>query len=331
MSLDQERQSRRDRVPVTEPGPSHSVPCKALRGPVGIRHGVRQMANKLRDQENVMDMLDNLRVEYGGNRRADGTLEVWWPLPTEGRCHPVLHAMILRAQNYFYTRGLLGVRPDGVIDPGGRTQALIMQHSGARMPHAMVNPMALAKAAVPLAIQWATGANTYLIRYKAWRLADRAFDFDPTAANVHLHLDSLGPGEVGRRIDEWVQNYQLLQRTLFNPDGVFVAASREEALAARNEMNCWGQAVPAWARPNDHIWFGPDMLGLGLKCRAAILLHEGGHYIRAKIGHQGGERGDEYDNQSADEALTSAYVCANFATHATTGIDERYGLARPSE
>ena len=46
----------------------------------------------------------------------------------------------------------------------------------------------------------------------------------------------------------------------------------------------------------------------------------------------------EYERQNrddrkelADQALTSAYVCANFATHASIGRDERFGLARPSE
>jgi hypothetical protein len=90
--------------------------------------------------------------------------------------------------------------------------------------------------------------------------------------------------------------------------------------------------IPAWARANAKIWFGPDMIGLGPKCKAAILIHEAGHYIRMKIGHQGGERGPACDNQSADQALTSAYVCANFATHAATGRDERFASpARSSD
>src|SRR5262245_11330489 len=281
-----------------------------------------------------MDMLDKLRTKFGGNRKEDGTLEVFWPLPFEGKCDIILFTVILRVQTFFYSKGLLGFHPDGVIDPGGRTEQLIQQFSGHEPPFPASDPKEIAKTAIPLALQWARGACNYLLSYKLWRLSNQPgppVTLDVRPAQVHLHLHDLGARECLSRIEEWMENYQLISKALYRADYVFVRASREEALAAYNRMKCWGQRVPAWASANEHMWFGPDMLGLGPKCMAAILLHEGGHYIRQKIGHQGGERGPAYDNQSADQALTSAYVCANFATHATTGRDERFGLARPSE
>jgi hypothetical protein len=333
MPVDYEYQSRRDR-PEPETGPSGAARFKALRGPVGIRHGTQQVANKLPDQRAVMDMLDKLRTDFGGNRKGDGTFDVLWPPAVEGKCHIALFTVILRVQTYFYSEGLLGFHPDGVIDSGGRTEQLIQHYSGEEPPFPASDPKEIAKSAIPLALQWARGASNYLLTYKLWRLSNQPTppgNFDPTAANIHLHLDGLGTRDIVVRVDEWMENYQLIAKALVKADDVFVRATREEALEARNTMDCWGVGVPAWAIANEHIWFGPDMLGLGPKCKAAILLHEGGHYIRDKIGHQGGERGPDYDNQSADDALTSAYVCANFATHATTGRDERFGLARADE
>jgi hypothetical protein len=182
-----------------------------------------------------------------------------------------------------------------------------------------------------VASQWVQGASAYLDRYKKWRQGSFLGPFDDTAARVHLHLDKLSDGDSISRIDEWIDNYRRIANAFANAQTVFVRQNREQALAARLSMNCWGAFIPAWARADVNIWFGPDMIGLGPKCKAAILIHEAGHYIRAKIGHQGGESGPAYDTQTADQALTSAYVCANFATHATTGRDERFGLARANE
>lgn len=341
MASDYERQSRDDRREAERPddGPKGAAQFKALQGPVGIRGG-KQVANRIGDQTALMDMFDKLRTDFGGNRNPDGTLEIWWPLPIEGQCNLTLWSVILRVQNYFYMNGGtkqppgdLGFVPDGVVDPGGRTQYLITFFGGSNLPPmpAGTNPKELAKAAIPTALRWANGATAYLQKYKAWRSARRSFPFDDGAANTHLHLDRLNDADSIARVGEWLENYRLIIGAFNNSDRVFVRATREEALAARNNMNCWGQEIPAWASANANMWFGPDMIGLGPNCKSAILLHEGGHYIKAKIGHQGGERGNAYDTQSADQALTSAYVCANFATHATTGRDERFGLARPKE
>ncbi len=333
------RTERRDRPEPAPPGPSGSTPFKKLTAPVGIRHGT-QVTNRASDQRAVMYMLDNVQADIGGNRNGDGSLVVFWPLVDEGRCHEVLRDGILRFQTFFFTHGgtgkppgALGFKPDGVVDPGGRTaQLLHSNRRAASLPMPASDVKEVAKAAIPLATTWAQGALTYLQGYRAWRIRKRGAPlFDATAANVHLHLDRLGDIDSIRRIDEWISNYQKILGALRNAEHVFVRATREEALAARNEMNCFGVSVPAWARANINIWFGPDMLGLGPKCKSAILIHEAGHFVAAKIGHQGGERGFAYDNQSADQALTSAYVCANFATHATTGKDERFGLARPRE
>lgn len=334
MAQEYERQSREARLEGSKPdtSPSGSVPYRALKAPVGIRMGGRHATNHVGDQKAVMDMLDKLSVEHGGNRKGDGTFEVWWPLPIEGKCNLTLGSLILRAQNTFHARKQLGFTPDGVVDPGGRTEYLIKLFGGSGPPPmpAASSPKELAKASMPLAMKWVQGAGAYIQKYQAWRAARRAFPFDATAAHVHLHLDKLDDAACISRIREWQENYRLIAAALNNAEKVFVRATRDEALAARNAMNCWGVTIPAWATPQGNIWFGPDFLGLGPNCRAAILVHEAGHYIKAKIGHQGGERGSVYDSQTADEALTSAYVCANFSTHATTGRDERFGLARPS-
>lgn len=338
MSYEYERQSRHDR-PEPDTGPSGAANFKRMTGPVGIRHG-KQVANHVNDQKTVMDMLDKLSSDYGGNRNATtGATEIWWPLPIEGKCNPTLFSMILRVQNFFYTWGgtkpppwALGFVPDGVVDPGGRTQQLMMQMSGSNPPFpAASDPKEIAIKAIPLASGWVNGAIQYLGRYRAWRQAGRVGAFDDAAARIHLHLDTLSDRDAIPRINEWIENYHWIAAAFRTASAVFVKQTREQALNARLSMNCWGVMIPAWASANENIWFGPDMIGLGPKCKAAILIHEGGHYIRAKIGHQGGERGPEYDKQTADQALTSAYVCANFATHATTGNDERFGLARANE
>src|SRR5688500_18853493 len=118
-----ERQSRGDRAEGTKPdsGPSSGAAnFKRITAPVGVRNG-RQLANHVNDQRSVMDLLDKLSTEFGGNRnKSTGALEVWWSLPIEGKCHIVLWTMIVRVQGFFYTwggtmppPGVLGFRPDG--------------------------------------------------------------------------------------------------------------------------------------------------------------------------------------------------------------------------
>lgn len=331
--MDYEYQPREARKEAERPdeGPSGSVRFKRLRAPVGVRHGKTQVTNNVVDQQAVMAMLDQLSVEFGGNRKPDGTLEVWWPLANQGKCDIILWTMILRVQNHMYAQKVLGFKPDGVVDPGGRTEYLMQFYAGSGTPMPASNPKELAKAAIPLAMSWIQGASAYLEGYKRWRSSGMVTPFDATAANVHLHLDKVSGPAWQPYVAEWMENYRMIADSMRNAEKIFIRATREEALAARNGMQCWGVTIPAWARAQENIWFGPDMIGLGPKCKAAILIHEAAHYIRVKLGHQGGERGPIYDNQTADQALTSAYVCANFATHAATGRDERFGLARSNE
>ncbi len=331
--MELERRSRENRRTVVESDAetSGAAPFKKLRAAVGIRHGKTHVTNNIKDQEAVMSMFDQLSVDFGGNRQKDGTLEIpWWPLANQGKCDIHLWMMILRVQNTLYEKKFLGFKPDGVIDPGGRTEYLIQFFTGKNPPFPASDTKEIAIAAIPLASRWVKGASDYLVNYRRWRSSRMALPLDPTAANVHLHLDRLNETQWLSRVNEWQENYRMIAETLRDADKVFVRATRDEALAARNEMKCWGVSVPAWARARQNIWFGPDMINLGPNCKAAIIIHEAGHYIKAKIGHQGGERGKDYDTQSADQALMSAYVCANFATHATTGRDERFGLARPN-
>jgi hypothetical protein len=280
--------------------PSEAAKFKKMRGPVGIHHG-RKVSNTVSDQRAVMNLLDKLSTNFGGNRdKSTGRLEVAWPAPAEGKCNVVLWSMILRVQNFFYTwggtmppPGALGFVPDGVVDPGGKTEQLMIACSGKNPPYPAVgtNPKELAKAAIPTARRWIQGASAYLVRYKTWRQGGKSGSFDDAAVKTHLHLDRISDRDSIGQIDEWIENYRRIGSAFDNAETVFVRTTREEALKARLSMNCWGVMIPAWAIADKNIWFGPDMIGLGMNCRAAILIHEGGHYIRSKIGHQGGERG----------------------------------------
>ena len=120
-------------VEVNPRKPRHTVNSKTPKFPVGIRHG-KQVANEISDQNAVMGAMDKLSTKYGGNRKDDGTLEVFWPLPIKKQCNPTLYAMILRVQNAFYLAGLLGFRPDGVIDPEEKTIKLMRRFENSNPP-----------------------------------------------------------------------------------------------------------------------------------------------------------------------------------------------------
>ncbi len=306
---------------------------KRLKGPVGIRKGLYQVTNLIDDQQSIMALLDDIRLAEGGNLQPDGEVQAIWPLPTPGKCNIVLWCGLLRFQNAQYAAGSLPFEPDGVADPDGVTYKLMVEVRRHVPPMTAGNPRRVAMETAPIALSWVNECIRHLKDYRDWltkpekRVMITREAFDPVY--THLKFGQLSDQDAVRYTDTYIQNYTLMASIFNRPDAIFKVASIEDQLRVSRSNSCFGLVMPAWAIANNAIWFGPDFIGLGPKCRTAILIHECGHYIHPSILHEGGERGPEYDSLRPEVALRSAYVYANFASHVVDGWDARHGLARP--
>ncbi len=149
---------------------------------------------------------------------------------------------------------------------------------------------------------------------------------------IHFHTDRLRPGTTElaalRKIES---NYQTMHRHLLNSDPIF--RSVDDATATVETGGQFGPNVilGAYVLPGRPIAFTSHFLTLGPNAKAAMIIHELGHFISPQIGHAGGESGPDYDNSDFATAINNAHCYPNFATHVTPPFrDERFGLSRPT-
>lgn len=149
---------------------------------------------------------------------------------------------------------------------------------------------------------------------------------------IHFHTDRLRAGTTElSALQRLEKNYQTMKKHLLNSDPVF--RSVDDATAARETGGQFrpGVILGAYVMQGKPIAFTSHFLALGPNAKAAMILHELGHFISPSIGHVGGESGPDYDNSNFETAINNAHCYPNFATHVTPPFrDERFGLSRPT-
>jgi len=319
MQEDYERMSRSDRreaerLPSVEPV---NYRGKALRGPVGIRYGKTQVKNAIPDQNAVMAALNLIPVENGGNRKPDDALQTWWPLAIEGKCHQLLYERILQFQKINKTTA------DGVVDPNGGAYQGMLRMAYPSIPRLVEKnaPREQAIEALPKAKGWVAAALGYLSQYIAALTTGTAFNHIPI--ETHFHMAKIPAADRPTFASRIITPYFQILR--------FLAPENIEAVSVDDLLKrsrCFGDTAAAFCGTTTKIMVSPTFVGLGINCRAAILIHEASHHFGA--GHINGERGAAYDNATPQQAITSAYVFPNFAEHVVPPyVDQRFGLARP--
>ena len=205
----------------------------------------------------------------------------------------------------------------------------------------------MALAAVPTAQFWASGAISEIETMLVLRETDdlqrnpsTPFPSIFNAINTHFHLDRDRPHlrQTLRRIREVLSR---IQRVLAEAPRFFQNGPRR-ANSPWADASMGGFQLPG-TRFN-HITFRPDFVTIGPNTRAAILLHEGAHFVGGinVINHfatefpvpQGAAQGPghtrNYQALHTDEALRNASSYAAYAIHATTLADSRFGARDPT-
>lgn len=203
--------------------------------------------------------------------------------------------------------------------------------------NSLTDPRTAAIESAPRALEWID--NAIIALNDCVRSIDGASE--PTIiakvampfVRLHFHTDRSRFGASERtnliRIEA---NYQIMRRHLCNSKHVF--RSVNDIVATRDTLGAFrpGVIVGGYAFPFKSVSFTSHFLSLGPNCRAAVIIHELGHYVSPSIGHTGGERGFEYDNSPFETAINNVYCYPNFAVHVTVPFrDERYGMSRPND
>lgn len=168
---------------------------------VGVANG-RQMANRIADQETVMNLLSRIPSAEGGARLPEGPMP--FPAPKAGFCHPILHQAIL---NFQRVQRATVIHVDGHVDPGGRSIARLNQLANGAATPAPAAP--LRKTNTRFLIQFvgakSVGIGIGLARSKArFGIADAAnhlvaeYDFEGGSFGVGL-LSAQGDGGFASR------------------------------------------------------------------------------------------------------------------------------------
>lgn len=218
---------------------------------------------------------------------------------------------------------------DSVIQPGKRTITRLNEIAAGGVGFGKGKQSALE--AVPLAITWATGAQTALQRLTGTSFLG-APGADVQVVNTHFHLDRL-KGNHAAYVRKLRHVFALTIKVL-NDAQHYIHEKPGQGWAEAFVGGYQFKNSPLFNR----IMIRDQFAGESLKARAAMLLHECAHFVGlvGEIGHfarevpaphgapDGGTR--NYSQLLPDEAVRNAYSYAAYAIHAATGVDSRFGL-----
>jgi peptidoglycan hydrolase-like protein with peptidoglycan-binding domain len=209
-------------------------------------------------------------------------------------------------------------------------------------PSGPASPTAKALEQLPLAIMWATGAQAHASSLLAGMNASGGVIFLPflfNTVNTHFHLDR-DPSSIMVNLQKIVSVFSRINRVLARASTFF----RDGPALAK--FNTADAVMGGFNHPGTDLFFitfRPGYVGFGPKCRTAMIIHEGAHFVGGdnQIKHfamefpkPNGTPQDtgtrNYTDMLTSEALCNASSYAAFAIHATTGIDSRFGAGDPN-
>ena len=186
----------------------------------------------------------------------------------------------------------------------------------------------------PIALNWLN--NAVLILDAARNAAsgaptDARGQIGLETARRHFHTDRRSrTASEAEAIAEIGKNFQAMRGFLATGDSIF--AYVDDETASQNTRGYFGSefTVAAYAYPRKSVSFTRDFAGLGLNCRAAVLVHQLAHYIDGRIKDFLGALGPAYDGSDYETAVFNVHSYPNFAINATPPFhDVRYGMQRP--
>ncbi len=207
-------------------------------------------------------------------------------------------------------------------------------------PATPATPLQMATAAAPTARLWAVLAKSHIDGLRAGLTASGGQVLLPLlfdAVNTHFHLDR-DPTRLTINLQTLSFRFGLIVQVLSDP-AKFFKQGPAVADSPFADAPVGGFQFPG--TKFHFITFRPGFVTCGPNTRAAMLVHEGAHFIGGvnEIGHfamefpapdgqpQGTGNTRNYKQLLTDEALKNASSYAAFAIHAATGVDSRFGGA----
>jgi hypothetical protein len=190
--------------------------------------------------------------------------------------------------------------------------------------------------AKPLALNWIDNAAQLLGHARQTLDPNAAPDVRGTtgleAVRRHFHTDRRnGPVTECEAIDLVERNFRSIRQFLATSDAIFDYADDETA--SENTRGYFGSefTVAAYVYSLGSISFTSDYTDLGLKCRAAVIIHQLAHFIDPRV-RDYGCTGLAYEELDFETALFNIHSYPNFAVNATPPYaDARFGMMRPNE
>ncbi len=234
---------------------------------------------------------------------------------------------------------------DGRVDPNQKTIRRlneIAKSSPAPTPAPptppVLTPRERAFEVLPLATMWVTLASVHLnILLASFKMTKTADPGQHAMVNTHFHLDR-EPAKLEANLQELIRLYGLMVRTYADAQTIFLdgPATPDSPFA---DAPMGGFQLPG--TQFHRITFRPGFVNCGPNTRAAMLVHEGAHFVGGinEISHfamefpapdgqaQGKGNVRNYSQLLTKEAMRNASSFAAFAIHAATGTDHRYGAA----
>ena len=210
--------------------------------------GGKPCYNIPKDQEAIQRLLSKIPASQGGCMG-----KVWKPA-LWGACAQDLAEAIRKFQEA--NRAKLAFPPDGHVDPGGSTLALLNALASGTSPSASPSATGLTQSAlalknIPLGISWCQAAINALQTY-AMAFATGSEDADSVVAkalNVHFHLDQISDrSKSAGRMDSILANFKEIKNTLMNTSLAFRDCSTSEAAAI------FGSRDASWVPPPAFVW-----------------------------------------------------------------------------
>ena len=196
------------------------------------------------------------------------------------------------------------------------------------------SPREAAEEAKPLALMWLENAlgmlRVALRGLEANTYGDVRLGLALETIRRHFHTDrrssTASEPEAIKLVE---QNFQAIRRAMSASASIFLSADDETA--SRNTRGYFGSGliVAAYAYTQRSVTFTSHFPSLGQKCKSAVLIHQLGHYIDARMRDQSCG-GLIYDLADFETSVFNVHCYPNFAVNATPPyLDERYGLTRP--
>jgi hypothetical protein len=253
--------------------------------------GGKPCYNIPKDQEAIQRLLSQIPASQGG---CVG--KVWKPAMW-GVCAPDLAEAIRKFQEA--NRAKLAYSPDGHVDPGGSTLALLNALASGTAPAATgLTQSALAMKVVGQGISWCQAAinaiQTYGIAFATG--SEGADSLVAKALNVHFHLDQINDrSKSAGQMDSILDNFKQIKTALMSPSSSFNDITTSESAAIFGKSGEAGWVPPpafVWRKdgkkwifftPSFQEWSVANPSGYGPNARTAMVVHEAGHYIDDSI------------------------------------------------